>query len=149
MCFSPAQIAQELSASTRRSWPSQQSTGSRQSSRRAQTLGTPRVFAAFLGSPPGRTEETNELGEKMRKPQFFAVVILCGLGIVFSAYGQVASSDYPSRPIRLIVPLSPGGLVDTFGRSVAQHFSERLGQPVVVENRPGASQALAAEALAL
>ena len=84
----------------------------------------------------------------MRKPQSFAAAIVCGLGIVFSAYGQVTASDYPSRPIRLIVPLSPGGLVDTFARSVAQHFSERLGQPVVVENRPGASQAIAAEALA-
>ena len=68
----------------------------------------------------------------MGMPPFFAALILCGLGIVFSAYGQVTSSDYPSRPIRLIVPLSPGGLVDTFGRNVAQHFSERLGQPVVV-----------------
>jgi tripartite-type tricarboxylate transporter receptor subunit TctC len=84
----------------------------------------------------------------MRKPHFFTAAILCGLGIVFSAYGQVTESDYPSRPIRLIVPLSPGGLVDTFARSVAQHFSERLAQPVVVENRPGASQAIAAEALA-
>ena len=84
----------------------------------------------------------------MGKPQFFAAVMLCGLGIVFSAHGQVTSSDYPSRPVRLIVPLSPGGLVDTFGRSVAQYFSERLGQPVVVENPPGASQAIAAEALA-
>jgi tripartite-type tricarboxylate transporter receptor subunit TctC len=78
----------------------------------------------------------------MSKAQFFAAAILCGL--ICSACGQA----YPSHPIRLVVPLSPGGLVDTFARSVAQHFSERLGQPVVVENRPGASQALAAEALA-
>ena len=84
----------------------------------------------------------------MRKPHCFTAAILCGLGIAFSAHGQVTASDYPSRPIRLIVPLSPGGLVDTFGRTVAQVFSERLGQPVVVENRPGASQAIAAEALA-
>jgi len=82
----------------------------------------------------------------MRKSRLFAAALCVGLGFSFSAYGQVA--DYPSRPIRFIVPLSPGGLVDTFGRSVAQHLSERLGQPVVVENRPGASQALAAEALA-
>jgi tripartite-type tricarboxylate transporter receptor subunit TctC len=80
----------------------------------------------------------------MRTPHFFTALIVCALA--GSAYGQV--SDYPSRPIRLIVPLSPGGLVDTFARSVAQHFTERLSQPVVVENRAGASQALAAEALA-
>lgn len=80
----------------------------------------------------------------MRTSRLFAAAVF--LGLVFSANAQV--SNYPSRPIRLIVPLSPGGLVDTFGRSVAQRFAERLGQPVVVENRPGASQALAAEALA-
>ena len=81
----------------------------------------------------------------MRKLNVLAATsLLCGL--FFSTLGHGA--DFPSRPIRLIVPLSPGGLVDTFGRSVAQHFSERLGQPVIVENRPGASQALAAEALA-
>ena len=58
------------------------------------------------------------------------------------------AQDYPSRPIRMMVPLSPGGLVDTFGRTVAQHLTERMGQPVVVENRAGASQAIAIEAQA-
>ena len=78
-----------------------------------------------------------------------AAMVLCtSLAYAPAAHAQASSSDYPSRPIRLIVPLSPGGLVDTFARTVAQYFSERLGQPVVVENRPGASQAIAAEALA-
>ncbi len=73
--------------------------------------------------------------------------LIIALGAVACSPAQ-AQQSYPSRPIRLIVPLSPGGLVDTFARTVAQYFSERLGQPVVVENRPGASQAIAAEALA-
>ncbi len=85
----------------------------------------------------------------MTKPQIAAAVLLCALAPVASpCFAQSGAADYPLRPIRMIVPLSPGGLVDTFGRTVAQHLSERLGQPVVVENRPGASQAIALEAQA-
>jgi len=85
----------------------------------------------------------------MNRANLLAASLLCALLTqLTAAYGQAESPGFPSRPIRLIVPLSPGGMVDTFGRTVAQYFSERLGQPVVVENRPGASQAIAAEALA-
>ena len=85
----------------------------------------------------------------MTKPQIAAAVLCCTLAPAASmSLAQSTSSDYPVRPIRMIVPLSPGGLVDTFGRTVAQHLSERMGQPVVVENRPGASQAIALEAQA-
>lgn len=55
--------------------------------------------------------------------------------------------DYPNRPVKLIVAFTPG-LVDNFARVVAQHLTERFGQPVVVENRPGASQVIGAEAAA-
>ena len=63
-------------------------------------------------------------------------------------HAQGAAAGYPARPIRFLVPYTSGGLVDVFARAVAQHLSERLGQPVVVENRPGASQAIALEAAA-
>jgi tripartite-type tricarboxylate transporter receptor subunit TctC len=65
-----------------------------------------------------------------------------------SACAQPGGSDYPNRPIKFIVPYSPGGLGDSFARAVGQGLSERLGQPVIIENMPGASQAIGAAAAA-
>ncbi|MFM6990846.1 MAG: Bug family tripartite tricarboxylate transporter substrate binding protein [Rhodoferax sp.] len=58
------------------------------------------------------------------------------------------AQDFPSKPIRLVVPYSPGGLPDTVARIVSQRLSEGLGQSVVVENKSGASGAVAAGVLA-
>ena len=55
---------------------------------------------------------------------------------------------FPARPIRLIAPIAPGGGVDTMARSLAPELSARLGQPVVVDNRPGAGGSLGAEMVA-
>jgi tripartite-type tricarboxylate transporter receptor subunit TctC len=62
------------------------------------------------------------------------------------AHAQTAA--WPSKPIRIIVPYPPGGVGDTFTRSLAQQLSERLGQPVLIDNKPGASQIIGAEAAA-
>jgi tripartite-type tricarboxylate transporter receptor subunit TctC len=62
--------------------------------------------------------------------------------------GYLHAQPYPSRPIRFIVPYTPGGLGDSFARAVAQDLAERVGHPVVIDNRPGASQAIGAEATA-
>jgi tripartite-type tricarboxylate transporter receptor subunit TctC len=56
-----------------------------------------------------------------------------------------AADAYPSRPIRLIIPYSPGGAADVPGRLVAQKMSELLGQQVVIDNRPGAGSLIGAE----
>jgi tripartite-type tricarboxylate transporter receptor subunit TctC len=64
--------------------------------------------------------------------------------------GPALAQKYPTKSIRIIVPQAPGDPCDTFGRLLGQHMSERLGQPLVVDNRPGASGtiglALAAQA---
>jgi tripartite-type tricarboxylate transporter receptor subunit TctC len=60
----------------------------------------------------------------------------------------VAASDFPSKPIRFIVPYPPGGGNDLFARLVGQKISENVGQPVIVDNRPGAAGLLAGDLVA-
>lgn len=60
----------------------------------------------------------------------------------------VSAQDYPSRPIRLVVPWPPGGTVDILARPVGQRLSANFGQPVVVDNRPGANSILGSDIVA-
>ena len=73
-------------------------------------------------------------------------VIISALSL-FSC-GVVAAQEYPSKPIRIVVPFPAGGVVDYVARQVGKKMSELMAQTVVVENRPGASGALATEAVA-
>ena len=65
-----------------------------------------------------------------------------------ATYAAEPATSYPTKPIRLIVGFSPGGAADTVGRALAEGLSTRLGQPVVVENKPGANGNIAAEFVA-
>jgi len=67
------------------------------------------------------------------------------IALVPAALAQPAE-PYPARVVRLIVPRAPGGLVDVVARVYAQHLAERLGQSVVIDNRPGAGGTVAGEA---
>jgi len=60
----------------------------------------------------------------------------------------LAQADYPNKPIKFIVPYAAGGLPDTVARIVAQRLGDKLGQSVVVDNRPGANGGVAAGVLA-
>jgi tripartite-type tricarboxylate transporter receptor subunit TctC len=59
--------------------------------------------------------------------------------LVNPAMAQSAADKYPDKPIKIVVPFPPGGSTDTLGRAIAQKLQEKWGQPVLVENRPGAS----------
>ncbi len=70
---------------------------------------------------------------KLKKPMRFVL----GAALVIASHTTIAQS-YPTKPIRLMVPFPPGGSTDIVARIVAQQASERLGQPMVIENRGGA-----------
>jgi tripartite-type tricarboxylate transporter receptor subunit TctC len=72
----------------------------------------------------------------------FSVLIRSGLFLACLVPALAAAQSYPTRPITLIVPQGPGGNNDIVARSFGQKLAERLGQPVIVDNRPGASGTL-------
>ena len=71
-----------------------------------------------------------------QRMQWFGMSLISCLFAISLAHAQ---SVYPVKPIRLIVPFTPGGVTDTSGRYIADQLSTKLGQQIVVENRPGAS----------
>src|SRR5689334_8613132 len=72
-----------------------------------------------------------------------------GLAAALPAVARAQSADaWPSRPITYVVPFTPGGSTDVIGRLIAQKLAEALGQPVVVDNKPGAAGAVGASYVA-
>ncbi len=82
----------------------------------------------------------------MQKRIFMRSLTLAVLALAGASVG--AQQAYPNKPIRLVIPFAAGGGVDAVGRAVAQKLSERIGQPVIVDNRAGAGGSIATENVA-
>jgi tripartite-type tricarboxylate transporter receptor subunit TctC len=78
----------------------------------------------------------------------FRAILLALTALVASTGMGSEQSDYPNRPVKVIVPSTPGGGSDTFARLVAQNLSETLGQQFYIENRPGGGTLIGMEAAA-
>ncbi|MFN6955914.1 MAG: Bug family tripartite tricarboxylate transporter substrate binding protein [Acetobacteraceae bacterium] len=83
----------------------------------------------------------------MTEPPRVSRRLLLAVPAVFAA-GRAAAQAWPSRPMRLIVPFPPGGTTDIVGRLVAARMGAALGQPMVVENRPGAGGTVGSDLVA-
>lgn len=81
-------------------------------------------------------------------PRVLTVLAIVLLNTVFVTSGAHAQSTYPTKAIRLTVPFPPGGVSDAAARLVSEHLTKRLGQQVVVDNRPGASGNIAGQYIA-
>ena len=68
--------------------------------------------------------------------------------LAFGALAGAQAQNYPSKPVRLVLPYAPGGIIDYVGRTLAQKLTENLGQPVVAENRPGGGGVLGTDSVA-
>jgi tripartite-type tricarboxylate transporter receptor subunit TctC len=74
--------------------------------------------------------------------------VIAAVTLVCAFVSNGLAQGYPARPVTMIVPFSPGGPGDILGRIIAPALSSRLGQPIVVDNRPGAGSTIGAEAVA-
>lgn len=68
--------------------------------------------------------------------------------VLVSLAGAAQAQGWPNRPIRMIVPYTPGGYTDYMARTVSQQVEKALGQPIVIENKPGANSVIGADAVA-
>ena len=85
----------------------------------------------------------------MKIPLFRLVATgLASAGLAFLVAATVAAQPYPAKAVRLVVPFPPGGSLDFAGRLIAQKLTEASGQPVVVENKPGAGGNIGADLVA-
>lgn len=83
----------------------------------------------------------------MKLHRYFSSAIF--LLTALMSLASFAQSNYPNRPIRLIIPFTPGGVTDTSGRFIAEQLSLKLGQQVIADNKPGASGNIGTQMVAI
>ncbi|AMN42703.1 Bug family tripartite tricarboxylate transporter substrate binding protein [Rhodoplanes sp. Z2-YC6860] len=83
----------------------------------------------------------------MRPQPFCASLLAAALIAAMAPLGALAQAPYPNQTIKIIVPNPPGGLPDTLSRIVGKRLQERIGEPVVIENRPGANSGIGTAAM--
>jgi tripartite-type tricarboxylate transporter receptor subunit TctC len=90
----------------------------------------------------------DERSPAIQRALMTAAVIVVAVLLSAATAAPLGAQTYPNRPIRFILPFPPGGATDILGRIIGQKFAERLGQPVVPENRPGGAGNIGLEATA-
>jgi len=83
----------------------------------------------------------------MKLPRRTFLHLAAGAAALPAASRIARAQSYPTRPVRIIVSVPPGGPSDILARLMGQWLSERLGQPFIIENRPGATGNIATEAV--
>jgi tripartite-type tricarboxylate transporter receptor subunit TctC len=93
---------------------------------------------------PRKSAEFNGEGEPSSSARR-RIVLAAGLGAVASRATAQSAAGFPSQPIRIVVPSAPGGTTDLYSRLFSKALTELLGQPVVIENKPGAGAVIGTE----
>jgi tripartite-type tricarboxylate transporter receptor subunit TctC len=84
----------------------------------------------------------------MRRQLLAAAIVVAGAGPWAGAWAQTSAPTWPAKPIRVIVPLTPGSATDVMARVVMDQVSAQVGQPIIIENRPGAGNTIGMGAVA-
>lgn len=103
-----------------------------------------RIVSQVSRADPVVTPRAGAMRHTMMSRRIFVTALLTAV----AGSGAVASEPYPNRAARIVVPYSAGGAVDTIARILANGLQQRLGQPFIVENKPGASANLGADTVA-
>ncbi len=86
--------------------------------------------------------------QRARRALMITGAMVASVLLIGAMASPLSAQTYPTRPVRLILPFPPGGATDILGRVIGQKLAERLGQPVVPENRPGAGSNIGIELVA-